>query len=80
VDLSILGQSEARFAEYESQIRSEYAWVAQEVFNTKRAEILRCFLARRRLYSTDHFFDRYEVQARQNLAQSIRTLSGLSIL
>jgi predicted metal-dependent HD superfamily phosphohydrolase len=75
VDLSILGQSEARFAGYESQIRAEYAWVAQEVFNAKRTEILQRFLARHRIFSTDHFFTRYEAQARQNLAQSIRTLS-----
>lgn len=78
VDLSILGQSEARFAGYESQIRAEYAWVAPEVFKVKRAEILERFLARSRLYTTDHFFARYEAQARRNLAQSIRTLRGLS--
>jgi predicted metal-dependent HD superfamily phosphohydrolase len=76
VDLSILGQSEARFAKYEAQIRAEYAWVALEVFRVKRAEILEGFLSRSRIYSTDHFFARYEAQARENLAQSIRTLSG----
>jgi len=78
VDLSILGQDEARFAEYEAQIRAEYAWVTPEVFNVKRAEILQRFLARQRIYSTDHFFARYETRARHNLAASIRTLRGLS--
>jgi len=71
VDLSILGQSEPRFAEYEWGIRAEYEWVPQEVFNAKRAEILEKFLNRARIYSTPHFFDKYERQARRNLEQSI---------
>jgi predicted metal-dependent HD superfamily phosphohydrolase len=75
VDLSILGQSEARFAEYESQIRAEYAWVPAEVFAAKRAEILRRFLDRPRVYATEPFFTRYERQARENLAQSLRILT-----
>lgn len=78
VDLSILGQPEARFAAYEAQVRAEYKWVEAEVFNAKRAEILRRFLARPRLYHTEPFFTRYEAQARRNMAQSIRTLSGLT--
>jgi predicted metal-dependent HD superfamily phosphohydrolase len=74
VDLSILGQDQRRFAEYEAGIRAEYAWVPQEIFNAKRAEILQRFLDRARIYSTDHFFAKYEHQARQNLEQSIQRL------
>jgi len=75
VDLSILGQDDKRFAEYETGIRAEYGWVAQDVFNTKRAEILQRFLNRERIYSTDHFFAKYERQARRNLENSIRELT-----
>ena len=32
IDLSILGATEARFSEYEDQIRREYAWVAEDIF------------------------------------------------
>src|SRR5438270_618282 len=46
VDLSILGQSEARFKEYERQIREEYSWVPETIFAAKRAEILEGFLTR----------------------------------
>lgn len=80
VDLSILGQSAARFWEYEQGIRAEYAWVPQEVFRGKRAEILERFLARPRLYHTDFFFKRFELQARANLNAAIARLrceSGL---
>lgn len=76
VDLSILGQSAARFAEYEAQIRAEYAWVAAEIFAAKRAEILRRFLARPRIYVTEPFFAPYETQARRNLTESICVLTG----
>ena len=44
VDLSILGQNEQRFAEYEAQIREEYRWVPGLIFKPKRAEILQRFL------------------------------------
>jgi len=76
VDLSILGQSPERFREYEHGIRAEYAWVDQITFCTKRAEILERFLARPRLYHTESFFTRFEIQARRNLDASIRRLRG----
>ena len=75
VDLSILGQNEKRFAAYEAGIRAEYAWVTQAIFNAKRAEILQRFLDRKRIYSTEHFFVKYERQARRNLENSIQKLT-----
>ena len=75
VDLSILGQPKERFQEYETQIRREYDWVPEATFAAKRAEILERFLARKRIYTTDHFFAKYERQARTNLQDSIRTLT-----
>ncbi len=77
VDLSILGQGEQRFAEYEAQIREEYHSVPKPIFNFKRAEILERFLARSRLYATDFFAAKYEQQARRNLEGSIRQLKRI---
>ena len=74
VDLSILGQNEKRFDEYEVGIRAEYAWVSTELFNAKRAEILQRFLDRKMIYATEHFSRKYERQARGNLERSIRGL------
>lgn len=76
VDLSILGREESRFWEYERQIRAEYAWVPAEVFAAKRAEVLRRFLKRERLYATPEFSSRFEAQARQNLTASLAQLSS----
>jgi predicted metal-dependent HD superfamily phosphohydrolase len=74
IDLSILGQPEDRFWEYETQVRQEYAWVPEDVFCAKRAEILERFLARDRIYTTDWFFQTHEKQARSNLEASLQRL------
>ncbi|HEY1171580.1 MAG TPA: hypothetical protein VGH19_09440 [Verrucomicrobiae bacterium] len=71
VDLSILGSDTEAFAEYERQIRKEYAWVAEKDFCHGRAAVLEQFLKRERIYHTDHFFQRYETKARLNLQKAI---------
>ena len=75
VDLSILGATPARFAQYEAQVRQEYAWVPNEVFRSKRREILQAFLARPTIYNTPHFHDALELRARENLQSSIDGLA-----
>ncbi|WP_322981153.1 N-methyl-D-aspartate receptor NMDAR2C subunit [Pseudomonas sp. C11] len=67
IDLAILGATPARFAEYDVQVRAEYAWVPGFVYRMKRRKILQSFLARSTIYSTDHFRARHEAQARINL-------------
>lgn len=68
IDLAILGATPERFAEYDAQVRAEYAWVPGFVYRMKRRSVLKAFLARPHLYGTDHFRARYEAQARCNLA------------
>jgi predicted metal-dependent HD superfamily phosphohydrolase len=75
VDLSILGQSEASFDKYERNIRAEYTWVLESQFRSGRAAILKSFLARKRIYSTEYFHTKYEAAARANLARSLQKLS-----
>ncbi len=79
VDLSILGREEARFFEYEDQIRREYAWVPEEVFAPRRAEILERFLARKRIFATEWFGKKYEAAARRNLAVSVARLKARKV-
>lgn len=71
IDLSILGADTARFAEYEAQIRREYAFVPGWLFRHKRRAILQGFLERPRLYTTPYFHDRLETRARENLARAV---------
>lgn len=67
IDLGIFAKPLPRVLEYERQIRQEYAWVAEDVYLTKRREILAGFLARPRIYLTDFFRQHHEPQARQHL-------------
>lgn len=74
VDLAILGAESARFAEYEHQIREEYTWVSESVFRERRSNVLRGFLKRPYIFSTDLFRTRYERRARENIRQSLEVL------
>lgn len=75
VDLSILGQADERFDEYERQIREEYKWVSDVEFKLGRTQILKKFLDMKSIYYTAFFRNKYECQARKNLARSIEKLS-----
>ena len=71
IDLAILGATPARFAEYERQIRIEYAHVPPAVFEPRRRQILGGFLARDPLYLTAPMRIRLEAAARANLGRAV---------
>lgn len=71
IDLAILGAAAPRFAEYEQQIRREYADVPGWLFRQKRRAILRGFLQRPHIYSTPYFRTALEETARANLQRAI---------
>ena len=72
--LAILGQPVLRFQQYEEDIQHEYAWVPPAPYAEKRGALLAAFLARPSLYATKYFREKYEAQARINLAESLRRL------
>jgi len=74
VDLSILGATPERFDEYDEQVREEYAHVPDEAFRQGRRRILSDFLARPRMYSTEHFHATLEPRARDNLQRALARL------
>ena len=76
IDLSILGQSPERYAEFEGQIRREYAWVANQDFAKGRLAVLNGFLQREQIFNSPTFAQRFEAQARTNLAWAITQLAG----
>ena len=75
IDLSILGASRERFAEYDAGIRREYSSIADTVYCPERRRVLQRFLDRPALYFTSAFRERYEAQARDNLQQAVRMLT-----
>jgi predicted metal-dependent HD superfamily phosphohydrolase len=76
IDLAILGADPSRYDEFEHDVRREYRWVPGIVYRSKRAAILQSFLDRPRIYHSDPAYERYESNARTNLAGAIRTLNG----
>jgi predicted metal-dependent HD superfamily phosphohydrolase len=71
IDLAILGAEPGRFAEYDRQIREEYAFVPAELYRVKRREVLQSFLDRPRLYATDPMHKALDQAARRNLLQAL---------
>jgi predicted metal-dependent HD superfamily phosphohydrolase len=71
IDLSILGAPATRFDEYELQIRAEYSFVPDADFKAGRSAVLRAFLERPRIYSTEHFHEQLCETARANLVRSL---------
>jgi predicted metal-dependent HD superfamily phosphohydrolase len=76
VDLSILGADEARFDEYEAQVRREYDWVPEAAFRAGRTRVLESFLARPAIFATPWFAGRLEERARRNLGRALRALGA----
>ncbi|MEZ4707092.1 MAG: hypothetical protein R3A44_07805 [Caldilineaceae bacterium] len=74
IDLAILGAEPTRFAEYEAQIRQEYAWVPWPIYREKRTAVLQSFLDRSSIYHTSHFKEQFELKARINLMNAIQKL------
>lgn len=70
IDLGILAADDARFEEYEKQVRQEYSWVPEFMFRRERRKILEQFLNRATIYSTEYFRAEFEARARENLARS----------
>jgi predicted metal-dependent HD superfamily phosphohydrolase len=67
-DLAILGAEPARFQKYDDDIRKEYHFVPEEIWQEKRPSVMARFQAEARIYKTERFYDRLEEQARENLA------------
>jgi predicted metal-dependent HD superfamily phosphohydrolase len=74
IDLSILGQPEEIYLEFERNVRREYWWVPRRRYVAGRCAILESFLKRTAIYRYPEFQRRYEVPARLNLAAAIARL------
>jgi predicted metal-dependent HD superfamily phosphohydrolase len=76
IDLAILGAPPSRFAQYEQQVRQEYATVPEAAFRAGRHRILEGFLARPRLFATATGRALFEARARVNLQGSVAALAA----
>lgn len=73
-DLSILGQPWEAYFTYSQNVRKEYGQYPTFLYKKGRKKVLRHFLDMDRIFKTDHFFKRYEQQARANLKKELEFL------
>ncbi len=76
MDLSILGASPTEFDAYEVAIRREYDWVDDASWRRGRADLLKRFAGRPRIFRTAAFRQRFEKMARSNIARSLAHLAA----
>lgn len=74
IDLTILGTDEETYDLFERNVRREYRWVPGPLYRRERRKILESFLARKTIYFTSSFRERFETQARSNLARAFQRL------
>lgn len=70
IDLSILGRPRDEFDDYETNDRKEYHFVPWTEYRPARSAILRSFLDRPEICSTEFFQYKYESRAKANLERS----------
>lgn len=71
IDLSILGSEPEDYDDYVRKIRKEYKLVPAPIFRKKRKAVLEEFLNRKPLFQTTLFREKFEKQARENLAREM---------
>lgn len=76
MDLAILGAAPDAFDAYEQAVRREYGWVEEPMWRAGRGAVLKTFLARQHIFHTEEFRQRFEPQARQNMARSLEALKS----
>ncbi|MFO0938998.1 MAG: hypothetical protein U0798_21050 [Gemmataceae bacterium] len=73
-DLAVLGDSSNEYQDYADEIRREYAFVPEADYRAGRANVLRSFLDRPKIYFTKTMEGDREFSARKNLSAEIERL------
>lgn len=76
-DLCVLGSSWETYLDYSQNIRKEYGIYSNEVYSAGRIKVLEHFIHKERIFTTEHFYKKYEKNALTNINREIQTLSLL---
>ncbi|WP_299433089.1 hypothetical protein [uncultured Aquimarina sp.] len=74
-DLSILGSNWNDYETYYKNVRKEYKYYPDFMYNKGRIKVLKHFINMNRIFKTDYFYTKFEKQAKNNLQQEINLLS-----
>jgi predicted metal-dependent HD superfamily phosphohydrolase len=72
-DLCILGQSWSDYRDYLSRLRKEYQHASDREFAEGRTREMKQILKMPRIFKTDHFYNRYELSARDNIRKELES-------
>ena len=75
IDLAVLASAPERFAQYDADVRREYAWVPGYRYRRARRAVLQGFQDRPRIYATAPAFELLEAPARVNLTGALARLA-----
>ncbi|MGU3373753.1 HD domain-containing protein [Chryseobacterium sp. M5A1_1a] len=73
-DLSILGKDLKSYLAYTKMIRKEYSIYPDFLYKPGRKKVLQHFLELDNIFKTEYFKEKYEAQARENIATEIQIL------
>lgn len=73
-DLSVLGKDFKTYMEYTQNIRKEYSIYPDFLYKPGRKKVLKHFLKLESIFKTDYFKDKYEMQAKENIATELGLL------
>ena len=76
MDLHSLGATPEVFIKMCLGIRQEYSWVPEDAYKAGRAKVMQSFLDRHFIYGTQECRDKWEEQARINIAGEIRRMQS----
>ncbi|WP_132066177.1 hypothetical protein [Aquimarina spinulae] len=75
-DLSILGSDSKNYETYYKNVRKEYKYYPDFMYNKGRIKVLNHFINMPAIFKSEHFYKRFEANAKQNLQQEIDLLSN----
>lgn len=70
-DLSILGATPERYQHYAAEVRKEYSIYPNLLYKPGRKKVLLHFLAMKRIFKTNEFYEKYELRARINMESEL---------
>lgn len=73
-DLAILGKAPKKYTEYSENLRKEFFVYTDSEYKAGRKKVLKYFLAMDRIFKSEHFYNKYERQARINIEAELSSL------
>jgi predicted metal-dependent HD superfamily phosphohydrolase len=73
-DLSVLGQDWNSYQNYYKNVRKEYSIYPDLLYKPGRKKVLKHFLAMEKIYKTDYFNQKFEMNAKLNLQKELEFL------